>query len=70
MACSGTALPLYLYLFACFGCSLNTGVGKGQMEENCGGGQGLNWAVVPRRERVVALLLLTESHKFRSELTI
>jgi hypothetical protein len=21
------------------------------MEENCGGGQGLNWAVEPRRER-------------------
>jgi hypothetical protein len=21
------------------------------MEENCGGGQGLNWAVGPRRER-------------------
>jgi hypothetical protein len=22
------------------------------MEENCGGGQGLNWAVEPRRERI------------------
>jgi hypothetical protein len=27
------------------------GVGKGYMEENCGGGQGLNWAVEPTGER-------------------
>jgi hypothetical protein len=26
------------------------GVGKGYMEENCGGGQSLNSAVEPRRE--------------------
>jgi hypothetical protein len=23
------------------------------MEENCGGGQGLNWAVEPRRESII-----------------
>jgi hypothetical protein len=27
------------------------------MEEDCGGGQGLSWAVEPRRERMVWLLL-------------
>jgi hypothetical protein len=27
------------------------------MKENCGGGQGLNWAVEPRRERERAVQL-------------
>jgi hypothetical protein len=28
------------------------GIGKGYIEENYGGGQGLNWALEPRRERL------------------
>jgi hypothetical protein len=29
------------------------------MEENCGGGQGLNWAVEPRRRRRISAQLLS-----------